>query len=447
MHADDAQQRWLATRWTIKLGAVVALAIGLGLWPRPAYADWRSLTGTLPEYVDGVDYVISPDSRTVAFIADIDTDDLDELYAVPITGTQPIKLNPPLVTDGDVSDSRVDFTPDSQSVIYLAEQEVINRTEMYSIPVGGGQVQKLSPPLVAGGNIAQFMIDAKNKRIVYLADQETNEVFELWSIPLGGGTAEKLSGPLVAGGNVGLFTLDPLSNRVVFSADAETDGLFDLYSTPVAGGPRLKLNPPIVDAGGGDSGIFSQFAVNPQLPVVVFIARQADALGGRLYSVFTAGGVPPNQLSFELPATQRLLSFRISPVGDRVVFNVATKDGNTNAFKGNLYSNLIGGDPTTVVPVTETADPLFGTDNYRFLPDGSLPNTMRVVYSFQNNAGVPIRLESATPLGVRAPLYVPGPSDEPLSSFAFSSNNERVIYQTSSGGPEQRIHTIPNFSK
>jgi PKD repeat protein len=448
MNAQDARPTSSGTLWTIKLGTVVALVIGLGLWPRPAYADWRSLTGTLPEHVDRLDYVISPDSRIVAFTADINTDDVTELYAVPITETTPITLtplNPPLVTDGNVNNSGITFTPDSQSLIYLADQEVVNRTEMYSVPVGGGLVQKLNPPLAVGGNVAQFRIDDKNKRIVYLADQETNEVFELWSIPLGGGTAENLSGPLVSGGKVGIFTLDPLSNRVVFSADAETDGKYELYSVPIAGGTRLKLNPPIELQGGGDSGIFSAFAVNPQLPVVVFIAREAAAPGGRLYSVFTAGGVPPNQLSFEMLATQRILSFRISPVGDRVIFNVGTKVGNTNAFKGNLYSNLIGGDPTTVVPVTETADPLFGADisGYRFLPNGSLPANVRIVYSFQNNAAAPVRLEAATVLGVRTPLYVPGPSDDPLSGFDFSPNNEWVMYQTSDGGTEQRIHTIP----
>ena len=436
MSANDARFRWLGIRWAIKLVVVVALVIGFSLSTQLAYAEWHSLTGALPDFVNRVDYIISPDSRSVAFTADIDVDDVVELYAAPITGTTPLKLNPPLVAGGEVQSFRIAFTPDSQSVVYLADQEVDNRVDMFRVPVGGGQSTKLNPPLVAGGNVAQFKFDVKNGRIVYMADQETNEVYELWSMPIGGGAAIKLNGPFVSGGNIGLFAIDPLSNRVVYTADAETDSKYELYSVPIAGGAVVKLNPPIMLTGGGDSGIYSDFAVNPIVPVVVFIARQADAQRGRLFSIPTAGGIPPTQLSFEMLATQRILSFRISPAGDRVVFNVGTRDGGTNAFKGNLYSNLIGaGNPANV---TETADPLFGTDNYRFLPDGS-----RIVYSFQNNAAGPVRLEAATLLGVRTPLYVPGISDEPLYNFDFSPGSDWVIYQTSSGGPEQRVYAVP----
>ena len=281
MNTTGAKPRGLGKRPTIKLSLIVALVICLVLSAQPAYADWHSLSGTLPDHVSGVNYIVSPDSRTVAFAADIDTDDVGELYAVPITGTTPIKLNPPLVDGGDVQSSRIAFTPDSQSVIYLADQEVDNRIEMFSVPAGGGQALKLNPELVAGGNITQFRIDTKNLRIVYVADQETNEVFELWSVPIGGGTSVKLNGPFASGGNVSSFIIDPLSNRVVYSADAETDAKFEIYSVPVAGGIAIKLNPPIVLAGGGDSGICcGDFAVNPIIPVVVFIARQADAPAG-----------------------------------------------------------------------------------------------------------------------------------------------------------------------
>src|SRR5690349_7689385 len=62
-------------QWFATLGAVVVLAICLGMWPHVARADWHSLTGTLPAHVGRVDYIISPDSRTVAFVADIDEDD------------------------------------------------------------------------------------------------------------------------------------------------------------------------------------------------------------------------------------------------------------------------------------------------------------------------------------------------------------------------------------
>jgi hypothetical protein len=348
----------------------------------------------------------------------------------------PIKLNPPLPAGGEVSSSRFAFTADSQFVIYVADQEVDNRAELYRVPVGGGQSVKLNPPLVAGGNVTDFKLDPDSGRVIYVADQETNEVFELWSIAGTGGGLFKLSGPFVAGGDIGLFKIDPLSDRAVYTADQETDGKYELYSVRVTGGTPVKLNPPIALAGGGDSGLYSDWDVNPVVPVVVFIAREAGAPGGRVYMMPTAGGVPPTLLSFSLLSTQRIRSVRISPAGDRVVFAVTTSLGGQNSTLGNLYSNLIGGGGAA--NVTETADPLFGTNDYQILPDGS-----RVVYTFQNNAAGPVRLESATLLGVRAPLYVPGASDPAVGFFRFSPDSDWVMYQTAGDFLARRLYTVP----
>jgi hypothetical protein len=425
----------LPVRRTLALLAAFTCVIGFALLPKSVLAEWHTITGPLPVHTGEIRFTISPNSETVAYVADIDEVDVYELYSSPISGTTPIKLNPPLVAGGSVNRFRYAFTPDSQHIIYAAEQDVVNRQDLYSVPVAGGDAVKLNPPLVAGGNITLFVIDGSNNRIIYLADQEINERFELWSIPITGGASTKLNGALVPGGNVGIFKLDPLSDRVVFSADAETDGKYELYSALVAGGGLVKLNPPIVTTGGGDSGIFSEFEINPIVPVVVFFARQMDEQGGRLYMTPTAGGAE-QLLSFNLLDTQRLIGFRISPTGDRVVFNVGTKVGSTFPFMGNLHSNFIGGGG--LANVTETADPLFGVNNYQFLPDGS-----RIVYFYTPDADTPLRLESATPLGVRTTLHAPGDSDPTVFNFVNSPNSEWVMFQTEYGGPGQHMRMIP----
>src|SRR4051794_27103571 len=131
-----------AKTWITLSMAAALLLVSAAWWPRPIRADWRSLTGPLPAYVSRIDYQISPDSKMVAFTADLDTDDVVELYPEPITGTHPIKLNPPLVKNGEVFTFL--FTPDSQSILYLADQEVDNRFELYSVPVTGGEAKKLN---------------------------------------------------------------------------------------------------------------------------------------------------------------------------------------------------------------------------------------------------------------------------------------------------------------
>jgi hypothetical protein len=150
----------------------------------------------------------------------------------------------------------------------------------------------------------------------------------------------------------------------------------------------------------------------------------------------TAGG-DLTQLSFEMAEKQRLLHFRISPAGDRVVFDVGTRTETENAFKGNLYSNLIGAGGAA--DVSEAADPLFGTgpSDFFIMPDGQY-----VIYLYQKNAGSPVTLQSATLLGVRTPLYVPSSVNPPLTFFRLSPDSTWVMYQTSSDGVNMRLHTI-----
>jgi hypothetical protein len=72
-----------------------------------------------------------------------------------------------------------------------------------------------------------------------------------------------------------------------------------------------------------------------------------------------------------------------------------------------------------------------------------MPDGEHVIYRYQKNAASPEQLVSATMLGVRVPLYVPSSSGEQLSFFRLSPDSQWVMYQTMSGFPEPRIHTIP----
>ncbi len=108
--------------------ALIAAALMGGTFtslPRQALAGWRSLTGLLPAHVSRVDHKVSPDSKTVVYVADVDVAGVIDLYAVPVAGSAaPIKLNPPMAGQGV---RFFEFTPDGQSVIYTADQEVTNQ--------------------------------------------------------------------------------------------------------------------------------------------------------------------------------------------------------------------------------------------------------------------------------------------------------------------------------
>ncbi len=141
-----------------------------------------------------------------------------ELYSVPLTGGPMIKLNPTLAPGGSVLDSQL--TPDGSRVVYRADQDADTVNELYSVPVQGGSVTKLNPPLVANGDVLGDststallqegpQVTPDSSRVVYRADQVTDTVNELFSVPVGGGAVTRLNPPLLSGRDVFAFDISP----------------------------------------------------------------------------------------------------------------------------------------------------------------------------------------------------------------------------------------------
>jgi Tol biopolymer transport system component len=80
-------------------------------------------------------FAVSADGAQVAYRAQQDLPTY-ELYHAPVDGrTAPVKVNPTLALGpppGDVTDAKV--SPDGRWVVYLADQEVDQRFELYSVP-------------------------------------------------------------------------------------------------------------------------------------------------------------------------------------------------------------------------------------------------------------------------------------------------------------------------
>ncbi len=83
-------------------------------------------------------------------------------------------------------------------------------------------------------------------------------VYQLYSVPLGGGAVNRLNGSLGSGEAVATgFDISPDGNWVVYRSTEGTDNIYDLYSgAPItggtantaqrgAGGPRRRAQPPL----------------------------------------------------------------------------------------------------------------------------------------------------------------------------------------------------------
>ncbi len=108
------------------------------------------LNGLLVTGGEVVTYALSLDSSRVVYLADQVTDYIDELYSVPIAGpgSAAVKINGPLVVGGEVID--FDISPDSSRVVYLADQDTDYVDELYVADDGQAQVRFRQALVTAG---------------------------------------------------------------------------------------------------------------------------------------------------------------------------------------------------------------------------------------------------------------------------------------------------------
>ena len=195
---------------------------------------------------------ISPDSSRVVYPV-IDEDNIfaaRELYSIPIGGYEgeAERLNKEMVALGSVDYYYIVVSPDSQHVVYRADQETFAVDELYSVPIDGPASEgvKLNSALPEGGDVdfKNFAVSPDSSRVVYVADQEIDEVDEIFSVPITGPATSgvKLNDPLPLGGDVENFKINPNSSSVIYRADQETNDILELYNVPIKGGSRVKLN-------------------------------------------------------------------------------------------------------------------------------------------------------------------------------------------------------------
>ncbi len=127
----------------------------------------------------------SPDSSTIIFLADIDTENTDELYMVNADGTDFHKINGS--TSGVVEIGDYAWSPDGNFVAYKVynlnqPSQVIGLNSHVVGTVSGqtGYSVRLNPTLVSGGSVKDFAWSSNSTSVAYRADQETlseNELF------------------------------------------------------------------------------------------------------------------------------------------------------------------------------------------------------------------------------------------------------------------------------
>jgi Tol biopolymer transport system component len=247
--------------------------------------------------------LISPDSSRVIYTADQNTDNTFEIFSVPIAGGTAVKLSGPMVAGGNVAlgSGGRGISPDGSRVIYVADQNTDEVQELFSVPITGGTAVKLSGPMALGGDVQSISVSfsPNGSRVLYVADQETDGLGELFMVPAAGGTPVRVNGPMITGGGAntagGQFTPD--GSRIVFVAQQDTAGTAELYSRIA----RLHST----TGGSWDSPGNWDFNVAPDevmeviLDAAVNLTADGSALERTTFELRVGGGVGTSTLTLE----------------------------------------------------------------------------------------------------------------------------------------------------
>jgi Tol biopolymer transport system component len=166
--------------------------------------------------VSGV-HVWSPDSKWIAYRADALTDSVFELFLVDASVTPPaapVKVNGPIVASGSVV-ADFDFSPAATALVYEADQDTNDVEELYFVTLTGaapGAPQKLSLPAVTATDSPDWVWTFDGAMLAYDTDAIVDGDTELfWSVVASGTptTAVKLNGPLTSLGDVLTYAWEP----------------------------------------------------------------------------------------------------------------------------------------------------------------------------------------------------------------------------------------------
>lgn len=203
---------------------------------------------------DGIAY--TADSDHIIYVADQTVADVDEVFIVDLSGPTPgtpITVNGALVAGGDVLATRVQLSPDRNWLAYIADQQTDTVNELYAVDLRGALPAapvKLNTPMVTGGDVATISWSPDSTRLIYLADADTDVSVEIYMVGVGGftpTTAVKVNAPIPATSVVvnnvtNGFIWSPDASWVAYRADQNVEGAFELFVVPmIAGMPGAPM--------------------------------------------------------------------------------------------------------------------------------------------------------------------------------------------------------------
>jgi Tol biopolymer transport system component len=434
---------WVGDTATDSQTQIYAVDVLASPFSAPIQLNPTFLLGNVPTSINFTKF--SPDNSKIAFRGDFTADGIQDLYVVDLTGPAPlaaVKVSGPLGVDQGVGS--FGWSPDSRWITYQADQDIVDVLDQYVVNVSGpipGPPQKVSGTMVTGGDVGtdRFRFSPNSQKIIYSADQEFDNLFDLFVVDLSSGTPSqplRVNGPLApADADVEAagfdFTAD--SMHVFYIADQDTINVTELYLVDVSGatpGLPVKLNGPLV-AGGNVTP--SDVAMSPDGNWIAYIADQDVDAVTELFLVDLRGPAPTAAAKTSAPMVTAgdVTSFAWSPDSTRILYNA---DQQIDAMN-ELYMVGVGGvQPLAPVKVNAPFGPAFGTvlnttpAGYAWSPDSTW-----VAYRAEANVDGALDLfvvpvDAAGP-GAATQLNPVLLAAADIDEFAFSPDSSNILFR------------------
>ena len=273
-----------------------------------------SITTTLPQF--------SSDGQYAVYRQDTVTDGAFDLWSVRVDGSgSPVRLSDPLLaTQGQFMTFAI--SPDGTRVVYAVDQDTTGKTELYSVPIEGGVVKKISLNFQSDRDVIGFRISPMSDRVVYYADASSWTEYALFSVPIDGpgGASVMLNPALSSDNDVDGFQISPGGETVIYRSGRNATGVWNIYSVPMIGGEAVRINQSLP----ATAAVDIYFRITPSSSRVLYLADSAVDGTYELFSVSIAGGGVTSLSAGAAAGYSVDSSFQITENGQRVVFRGAT---------------------------------------------------------------------------------------------------------------------------
>lgn len=217
------------------------------------------------------DVALSADGAWVAYVADQDTNGVEEIYVVDISGALPgpsIKVSGPAQSFTD--NINLKWSPTATRLVYSSDQETTSVYEVYLVDFAAGApvpAVKIHPTFPSFGRLAagaEAMVwSSDGSKVAYRADTTVDNAFEIEVIDLSGPTpAAPIDAvpPRVVNGTTDAFEFAPDGSAIAARGENSVNNDLDEVFVTRFSGPNANVPVSITGVPPGVAGAVLDFA-------------------------------------------------------------------------------------------------------------------------------------------------------------------------------------------